>query len=156
MTIKFAFEVRPTTSGHPFKAILTLNAFYNELRKLTFCATSQALSICLKKLTQDELKHFKKLMWERYPERFHDPLDELDIVGLVDKMLELCDIEVSLKITLALFTVMNFKKLIEYLQGLCKRSKLYDFILSRTLQCSSNCCPKVFHFDVSQTKSAMS
>lgn len=158
MTVKFAFEVRPLTSGHPFKAITIspLSAFYNELSKLTFCAISQALTVCLKKLTNDELKRFKKLMWERYPERFRDPLDGLDIVDLVDKMLELCDIEVSLKITLALFNVMNFKKLIEYLQGLCKRSKLYYFILARTLQCASNCCLKVFHFDVSQTKCAMS
>lgn len=84
----------------------------------------EALTTCLKKLTQDELKSFKRLMWERYPERFRDPLDVLDIVGLVDKLLELCDIEVSLKITLALFNVMNFKKLIEYLQGLCKRNEV--------------------------------
>ncbi|XP_067280012.1 NLR family CARD domain-containing protein 3 [Pseudorasbora parva] len=84
----------------------------------------EALTTCLKKLTQDELKHFKKLMWERYPERFRDPLDDLDIVGLVDKLLELCDIEVSLKITLALFNVLNFKKLIDYLNGLCKRNEV--------------------------------
>ncbi|XDV38816.1 hypothetical protein PO909_008148 [Leuciscus waleckii] len=84
----------------------------------------EALTICLKKLAQDELKYFKKQMWERYPERFRDPLDGLDIVDLVDKMLEICDIEVSLKITLALFEVMNFKKLTEYLQGLCKRNEV--------------------------------
>lgn len=158
MTVKFAFEVRPTTNGHPFKAITILPsiAFYNELRKLSFCATSQALTICLKKLAQDELKYFKKQMWERYPERFRDPLDGLDIVDLVDKMLEICDIEVSLKITLALFEVMNFKKLTEYLKGLCKRSKSYYFILVKALQCISNSCLKVFHLDVSQTKCATS
>ncbi|KAL0162648.1 hypothetical protein M9458_042044, partial [Cirrhinus mrigala] len=76
------------------------------------------------KLTEDELKYFKKLLWDRYPERFRDPLDGLDLVDLVDKMLELCDIEVSLKITLALFNIMNFKKLAEYLQGLCKRNEV--------------------------------
>lgn len=147
MTVKFAFEVRPTTNGHPFHVtILPLSAFYNELRKLSFCATSQALTICLKKLAQDELKYFKKLMWDRYPERFRDPLDGLDILDLVDKMLEICDIEVSLKITLALFKVMNFKKLTEYLLGLCKRSKLYYFVLAKALQCISNSCLKVFQF----------
>lgn len=102
-------------------------------------AISQALTSCLKKLAEDELKYFKKLLWERYPERFRDPLDELDIVDLVDKMLELCNIEISLKITLALFNIMNFKKLAEYLLGLCKRSKLYHFVLTKTLQHFSNC-----------------
>lgn len=38
-------------------------------------------------------------------------------------MLELCDIEVSLKITLVLLNNMNLKKIAEQLQGLCKRSK---------------------------------
>ncbi|XP_016317088.1 protein NLRC3-like [Sinocyclocheilus anshuiensis] len=84
----------------------------------------KALTSCLKKLADDELKHFKKLLWDRYPERFRDPLDGLDLVDLVDKMLELCDIEVSLKITLALFNIMNFKKLAEYLLGLCKRNEV--------------------------------
>uniref|UniRef100_A0A673I5F0 Protein NLRC3-like n=1 Tax=Sinocyclocheilus rhinocerous TaxID=307959 RepID=A0A673I5F0_9TELE len=84
----------------------------------------KALTSCLKKLTEDELKYFKKLLWERYPERFRDPLDGLDIVDLVDKMLELCNIEISLKITLALFNIMNFKKLAEYLLGLCKRNEV--------------------------------
>ncbi|XP_077089333.1 protein NLRC3 isoform X1 [Siphateles boraxobius] len=84
----------------------------------------EALTICLKKLAQDELKYFQKQMWDRYPELFRDPLDGLDIVDLVDKMLEICDIEVSLKITLALFNVMNFKKLTEYLLGLCKRNEV--------------------------------
>ncbi|XP_043077291.1 NLR family CARD domain-containing protein 3 [Puntigrus tetrazona] len=84
----------------------------------------KALTSCLKKLAEDELKYFKKLLWERYPERFRDPLDGLDIVDLVDKMLELCDIEISLKITLALFNNMSFKKLAEYLQGLCKRNEV--------------------------------
>uniref|UniRef100_A0A8C1UQ94 NLR family, CARD domain containing 3-like 1 n=1 Tax=Cyprinus carpio TaxID=7962 RepID=A0A8C1UQ94_CYPCA len=84
----------------------------------------KALTSCLKKLAEDELKYFKKLLWDRYPERFHDPLDGLDIVDLVDKMLELCNIEISLKITLALFNIMNFKKLAEYLLGLCKRNEV--------------------------------
>ncbi|XP_051960016.1 NLR family CARD domain-containing protein 3 [Xyrauchen texanus] len=84
----------------------------------------KALTMCLKKLSEDELKHFKKLLWERYPERFRDPLDGLDLVDLVDKMLELCDIVVALKIMLMLLQVMNLKNLSEYLQGLCKRNEV--------------------------------
>ncbi|RXN27062.1 NLRC3-like protein [Labeo rohita] len=74
--------------------------------------------------SDDEDMNMEANAEERYPERFRDPLDGLDLVDLVDKMLELCDIEVSLKITLALFNIMNFKKLVEYLQGLCKRNEV--------------------------------
>ncbi|KAI7796448.1 NLR family CARD domain-containing protein 3 [Triplophysa rosa] len=84
----------------------------------------KALSTCLQKLTVDELKRFRKLLWERYPEIFRDPLDGLDLVNLVDKMLELCDLEVSLNITLVLLKTMNLKRLVEYLEGLCKRIKV--------------------------------
>lgn len=84
----------------------------------------KALSSCLKKLTEEEFKYFKKMLWERYPELFHDPLDLADLVNLVDKMLELCDLEVSLNITLVLLKSMNLKRLAEYLEGLCKRIKV--------------------------------
>ncbi|XP_066502727.1 protein NLRC3 [Hoplias malabaricus] len=84
----------------------------------------KALRICLQKLTADELKKFKLTLWEHYPECFRDPLDGLDIVDVVDKMLEICDIEVSLKITLLVLRGMNLKKLADYLQGLCKRNEV--------------------------------
>lgn len=122
MTVGFAFNVRLTTIHCLFKAIHLFHVCLLQRAVKTF---SQALTTCLKKLAQDELKVFKKLLWDRYPERFHDPLDGLDLVDLVDKMLELCDIEVSMKITLALLHFMNLKKLSEYLLGLCKRSKFY-------------------------------
>lgn len=38
-------------------------------------------------------------------------------------MLELCDLEVSLKITLVLLNDMKLKNVVEQLEGLCKRSK---------------------------------
>ncbi|KAA0720123.1 hypothetical protein E1301_Tti008250 [Triplophysa tibetana] len=84
----------------------------------------KALSTCLQKLTVDELKRFRKLLWERYPEVFRDPVDGLDLVNLVDKMLELCDLEVSLNITLVLLKTMNLKRLVDFLEGLCMRIKV--------------------------------
>ncbi|KAL7844332.1 hypothetical protein SRHO_G00228710 [Serrasalmus rhombeus] len=84
----------------------------------------KALQSCLQKLTADELKSFKHNLWKRYPECFRDPLDGLDIVDVVDKMLEICDIEVSLKITHIVLREMNLKKVADYLQGLCKRNEV--------------------------------
>lgn len=100
------------------------------LRKHIFCV--QALSTCLQKLTEDELKCFRKLLWERYPEIFRDPLDGLDLVNMVDQILELCDLEVSLNITLVLLKTMNLKRLAEYLEGLRKRSMSHAFVLPQT------------------------
>ncbi|KAK2872742.1 hypothetical protein Q8A67_022639 [Cirrhinus molitorella] len=108
----------------PVKPELVVDPNEKRHPAMTVAFAFTALSSCLKKLTADEFKYFKKLLWERYPERFRDPLDGLDLVDLVDKMLELCDIEISLKIVLALFNIMNFKKLTEYLLGLCKRNEV--------------------------------
>ncbi|KAL7853926.1 hypothetical protein AOLI_G00207700 [Acnodon oligacanthus] len=91
---------------------------------LTVDFTFKALQCCLQKLTADELKSFKHNLWKRYPECFRDPLDGLDIVDVVDKMLEICDIEVSLKITQIVLREMNLKKVADYLQGLCKRNEV--------------------------------
>ncbi|XP_076835766.1 protein NLRC3 [Brachyhypopomus gauderio] len=98
----------------------------NEKRhpSLTVEFAFKALQSSLQKLTTDELKNFKRILWERYPERFRDPLDSLDIVDVVDKMLEICDIEVSLKITQLVLRDMNLKKVADYLQGLCKRNEV--------------------------------
>ncbi|KAI4878792.1 hypothetical protein NFI96_028795 [Prochilodus magdalenae] len=91
---------------------------------LTVGFAFKALQSCLQKLTADELKSFRRMLWERYPECFRDPLDGLDIVDVVDKMLEICDIEVSLKITQIVLREMNLKKVADYLQGLCKRNEV--------------------------------
>lgn len=91
---------------------------------LTIEFAFKVLQSSLKKLAADELKIFKRMLWERYPECFQDPLDGLDIVDVVDKMLETCDIEVSLKITLCLLKEMNLKKVSQYLQGMCQRNEV--------------------------------
>ncbi|XP_051956229.1 NLR family CARD domain-containing protein 3-like isoform X1 [Xyrauchen texanus] len=117
-SVKPELQVDPNEKRHP---------------AMTVDFAFKALTMCLQKLAVDELKFFKKLLWERYPECFRDPMEGLDLVDLVDKMLELCDIEVSLKITLVLLGDMNLKKLSEYLQGLCKRNEV-RFELKLTLK----------------------
>ncbi|TRY87395.1 hypothetical protein DNTS_013882 [Danionella cerebrum] len=107
----------------PVKPELVVDPNQKRHPAMTVDFAFKALTLCLKKLEED-LKLFKKLLWERYPERFRDPLDGFDLVDLVDKMLELCDIEVSMKIAVALLNFMNAKKLAEYLEGLCKRNEV--------------------------------
>lgn len=47
----------------------------------------------------------------------------MDMVDLVDRLLECYDLEVSLQITKTLVEEIGKKKLIDYLQTLCIRSK---------------------------------
>ncbi|XP_052392995.1 protein NLRC3 [Carassius gibelio] len=122
--IKKEGGVKQQNVSAPVKPELVVDPNEKRHPAMTVEFAFKALTSCLKKLAEDELKYFKKLLWDRYPERFRDPLDGVDLVDLVDKMLELCDIEVSLKITLALFDIMNAKKLVQYLLGLCKRNEV--------------------------------
>lgn len=78
----------------------------------------------MKKLNEPQLKFFKKYLWERYPEYFRDPLEGLDILDLADKMLECCNIDISLSITQHVFEYMGLKKLVSYICGHLKRSKI--------------------------------
>ncbi|KAF4077419.1 hypothetical protein AMELA_G00207890 [Ameiurus melas] len=100
---------------------------------LTIDFAFKVLQSSLQQLSQENFRRFKRILWERYPECFRDQLDSLDIIDLVDKMLELCDIEVSLKITLVLLNNMNLKKIVEQLQGLCKRNEV-RYELKNTLR----------------------
>lgn len=97
---------------------LILTLFYKP-----YYVNFQVLQSCLQKLSENDFKRFKRILWEFYPECFRDRLDILDIIDLVDKMLEVCDLEVSLKITGAVLNKMKLMKLAEQLKSLCKRSK---------------------------------
>ncbi|MCJ8740788.1 hypothetical protein PDJAM_G00063010 [Pangasius djambal] len=100
---------------------------------LTVDFTFKVLGNSLQQLTKEHFKRFKRILWERYPERFRDQLDSLDIIDVVDKMLEICGLEVSLKITLVLLNDMNLKNIAEQLQGLCKRNEV-RYELRKTLR----------------------
>ncbi|TSL04263.1 NLR family CARD domain-containing protein 3 [Bagarius yarrelli] len=100
---------------------------------LTVDFTFKILQDTLNQLKEEHFKHFKKILWTRYPDLFRDQLGCLDIIDLVDKMLEICDLEVSLKITLLLLNEMKFKQLAEHLEGLCKRNEV-RYELKKTLR----------------------
>ncbi|KAF5906989.1 protein NLRC3-like, partial [Clarias magur] len=81
----------------------------------------KSLQSSLQQLSKENFQRFKRIVWERYPERFRDRLDSLDLINLVDKMLELCGLVVSLKITVVVLKEMNLKNVAEYLEAMRKR-----------------------------------
>ncbi|XP_047661675.1 NLR family CARD domain-containing protein 3 [Tachysurus fulvidraco] len=92
---------------------------------LTVDFAFKVLQSSLKQLREEHFMRFKRILWERYPEYFRDQLSNLDIIDLVDKMLEICGLEVSLKITLnVLLNDMKCKYIAEQLQGMCKRNEV--------------------------------
>lgn len=92
------------------------------------CSWNQAICDALGKLSQDKLKAFKMILWKRYPQSFNTPPQTMDTLDLVDRLLECFDLEVSLQITKMLLEEIGQKKIVDYLQTLCIRSKysLYE------------------------------
>ncbi|KAI5622416.1 NLR family CARD domain-containing protein 3 [Silurus asotus] len=117
----------------PLKPELFVDPNEQQHPALTVDFTFKVLQSSLEKLSEESFRRFKRILWERYPECFRDRLDSLDVLGAVDKMLELCGLQVSLKITLALLNDMNFKNVAEHLQGLCKRNEV-RYELKNTLR----------------------
>ncbi|XP_056140237.1 NLR family CARD domain-containing protein 3 [Lampris incognitus] len=107
----------------------------NEIRhpSLTVAFTFKTISKILGNLSEEELKHFKVTLWQRYPETFSSPPQGMDMVDLVDRLLEYYDLQVSLQITKALLEIMGKTKLIDYLQELCIRNEV-RFDLKMTLK----------------------
>ncbi|XP_041657929.1 protein NLRC3 [Cheilinus undulatus] len=100
---------------------------------LTVKFTFTAICNTLKRLSEEDMKKFKKMLWKRYPQCFITPIHSMDIVNFVDRLLEYYSLEVSLQITKTLLEEMKFKKLVNYLQTLCIRNEVrYD--LSQTLR----------------------
>ncbi|KAF7697122.1 hypothetical protein HF521_005540 [Silurus meridionalis] len=117
----------------PLKPELFVDPNEQQHPALTVDFTFKVLQSSLEQLSEESFRRFKRILWERYPECFRDRLDSLDVLGAVDKMLELCGLQVSLKITLALLNDMNFKNVAEHLQGLCKRNEV-RYELKNTLR----------------------
>ncbi|KAL2094783.1 hypothetical protein ACEWY4_009502 [Coilia grayii] len=106
------------------KPELNMDPDYKRHPALTTKFAFKFLQQLLKKLNEAQLKFFKKYLWERYPEFFRDPLDCLDILDVVDKMLECCDIELSLNITKHIFQYMQMRKLVNYMQEHLQRNEV--------------------------------
>ncbi|XP_036381185.1 protein NLRC3-like [Megalops cyprinoides] len=87
----------------------------------------KTLQTTLEKLSEYELRYFKKCLVERYPQCFESTLMSHDILELVDKMLEVCDMEGSQQITVLILTDMKLKEVVKYLQFTVKKNEArYD------------------------------
>lgn len=84
---------------------------------------NQAISKTLGKLSVGDIQRFKMILWKRYPQSFNTPPQRMDMVDLVDRLLECYHLEVSLQITRTLLEEIGQKKMVDYLQTLCIRSK---------------------------------
>ncbi|KAG9351417.1 hypothetical protein JZ751_022667, partial [Albula glossodonta] len=83
---------------------------------------TKALQATLEKLVEGQLRYFKRCLVDRYSQIFEKSLLDLDIPDIVDKMLERCDMEASLKITILILTDMKLKEITTFLEGMCKRT----------------------------------
>uniref|UniRef100_A0A8D3AYF3 NACHT domain-containing protein n=1 Tax=Scophthalmus maximus TaxID=52904 RepID=A0A8D3AYF3_SCOMX len=76
---------------------------------------------------------FKMALWQRYPQSFNTPPQDMDLVDLVDRLLEFYNLDMSLQITKTVLEDMGQKKMVAYLQTLCLRNEMrHD--LSETLK----------------------
>lgn len=66
---------------------------------------------------------FKKMLWKRYPQSFNTPPQNMDILDIVDRLLECYGLEVSFQITKTLLEELGHKRMADYIQTLCIRSK---------------------------------
>ncbi|KAJ8266999.1 hypothetical protein GJAV_G00137070 [Gymnothorax javanicus] len=88
---------------------------------------SEALNDTLQNLKEDELRYFKKILVDRYPQIFESSLLQHAVPELVGKMLERCDMEGSLKIAVLTLEDMRLQERAKSLQGKCKRNEMqYD------------------------------
>lgn len=118
------------TSDTP-QSIHTTNEFTST--SLTVAFTFKAICKTLGKMTEGALRTFKMVLWQRYPQSFNTPPQDMDLVDLVDRLLEFYNLDMSLQITKTVLEDMGQKKMVAYLQTLCLRNEMrHD--LSETLK----------------------
>lgn len=91
---------------------------------LTVAFTFKAICNTLRKLSPGDTKTFKTMLWKRFPQSFIAPLQSMDVVDVVDRLLECYSLEVSFRITKTLLGEMGLKKFVDYLQTLCLRNEV--------------------------------
>ncbi|XP_030293584.1 NLR family CARD domain-containing protein 3 [Sparus aurata] len=98
----------------------------NEKRhpSLTVKFTFKAICTTLGKLSEGDIRTFKRMLWTRYPQSFNIPPQGMDMVDLVDRLLECYDLEVSMQITKTLLEAIGQKKLVKFLETLCLRNEV--------------------------------
>lgn len=100
---------------------------------LTVGFTLKAICSTLGKLTEGDMRRFKRILWKHFPQVFNTPPQSMDMLDLVDRLLECYSLELSLQLTKKLLEEMGRKKVVDYLETLCIRNEVrYD--LSETLK----------------------
>ncbi|KAJ8347836.1 hypothetical protein SKAU_G00264250 [Synaphobranchus kaupii] len=84
----------------------------------------KALHAALERLDEDDQRDFKKCLVDCYPQIFESSLLEHEILGLVDKIIDMCDLEGSLKITVLILQRMKLNGTAHFLQRMCKRNEM--------------------------------
>ncbi|XP_061104307.1 nucleotide-binding oligomerization domain-containing protein 2-like [Conger conger] len=128
-TESFSVGPRPRTKELDKEEVKALLGVSAEERHpaMSSAFMSQALQATLAKLKEGYLRYFKSCLVERYPQIFTSSVQEFEIPGLVDKMLERCDIEGSLKISLLILEDIELQYDANSLRGMCKRHEMqYD------------------------------
>ncbi|XP_020789223.2 protein NLRC3 [Boleophthalmus pectinirostris] len=85
---------------------------------LTIPFVFKAICDVLKQLKPLGLEAFRTSLWQRYPQSFNIPLQNMDIVDIVDRMLECYSLRVSLQITKTLLRELELKRLVDFLENL--------------------------------------
>ncbi|KAJ8276688.1 hypothetical protein COCON_G00084400 [Conger conger] len=153
-TESFSVGPRPRTKELDKEEVKALLGVSAEERHpaMSSAFMSQALQATLAKLKEGYLRYFKSCLVERYPQIFTSSVQEFEIPGLVDKMLERCDIEGSLKISLLILEDIELQYDANSLRGMCKRhemqydlkaslkekySLIFEGAVDRALQCAN-------------------
>lgn len=69
------------------------------------------------------MRRFKRILWKHFPQVFNTPPQSMDMLDLVDRLLECYSLELALQLTKKLLEEMGRKKVVDYLETLCIRSK---------------------------------
>ncbi|XP_072231342.1 NLR family CARD domain-containing protein 3 [Leuresthes tenuis] len=91
---------------------------------LTVAFTFKIICDTLRRLSEEELKRFKWLLWSWYPQSFSASPQSMDLVDLVDQLLECYSLEVALDITEKLLVHMEKEKEVKYIQIMCVRNEV--------------------------------
>ncbi|KAJ3588985.1 hypothetical protein NHX12_009835 [Muraenolepis orangiensis] len=100
---------------------------------LTVEFTFKAISNTLQKMSEEQLRHFKRTLWNYFPQVYIDSVQSMNLVDLVDRLLECSNLQSSLKIVNALLEEMRQGQLVDSLQQLCIENEV-RFELRRILK----------------------
>lgn len=100
---------------------------------LTVAFIFKAVCKVLGKLKELEFQRFKRVLRQRYPQTFNAPLQTMDMVDVVDRVLECYSLRVSLQITRCTLMDLELFRMVDYLDTLCIQNEV-RYELCQTLK----------------------